>query len=382
MKFGIGQPVPRTEDPRFLKGAGRYVADIMPPNLAHGFVLRSPHAHAAIKSIDTAAAKAAPGVLAVLTGADARADKLGVAALHRAADRLRRAAQGVHGAASGAAARPRALRRRSGRLRGRRDAQPGARRGRADPRRLRGAAGDRRDRRRRASPARRWSGTARPATSGSPWSAATRPRPMRPSPGRACRVAAASSTTGCRPTPWKAAPRSPNTTPTSGTHHAAHLDAAAAQGARQACRRRVPRAGDEVPRGQSPDVGGGFGMKGGVFPEDALVTWAARKTGRPVKWVGGALGKHHERHPRPRQRQRGFARARRRRQVHRPAGRSPTTARAPISRRAPACRPAWARWPTPTSMTSRPRTSRCALSTPTPRRSVPIAAPASRRRST
>ncbi len=35
----------------------------------------------------------------------------------------------------------------------------------------------------------------------------------------------------------------------------------------------------------SPDVGGGFGMKGGVFPEDALVTWAARKTGRPVKWV-------------------------------------------------------------------------------------------------
>ncbi len=36
MKFGIGQPVPRTEDPRFLKGKGRYVADIMPANLAHG----------------------------------------------------------------------------------------------------------------------------------------------------------------------------------------------------------------------------------------------------------------------------------------------------------------------------------------------------------
>ena len=35
----------------------------------------------------------------------------------------------------------------------------------------------------------------------------------------------------------------------------------------------------------SPDVGGGFGMKGGVYPEDALVVWAARKTGRPVKWV-------------------------------------------------------------------------------------------------
>ena len=48
MKFGIGQPVPRTEDPRFLKGVGRYVGDIAPPNLAHGFVLRSPHAHARI----------------------------------------------------------------------------------------------------------------------------------------------------------------------------------------------------------------------------------------------------------------------------------------------------------------------------------------------
>src|SRR5215510_99797 len=78
MKFGIGQPVPRTEDPRFLKGVGRYVGDILPPNLAHGFVLRSPHAHARIKSIDTTQAKKVPGVLAVLTGADARSDKLGV----------------------------------------------------------------------------------------------------------------------------------------------------------------------------------------------------------------------------------------------------------------------------------------------------------------
>ena len=39
----------------------------------------------------------------------------------------------------------------------------------------------------------------------------------------------------------------------------------------------------------SPDVGGGFGMKGGVYPEDVLVVWAARKVNRPVQWVGGAL---------------------------------------------------------------------------------------------
>src|ERR1043165_720465 len=76
-KFGIGQAVRRVEDVRFITGAGRYVDDIVLPGMAHGVVLLSPHAHARIKSIDTAKAKAAPGVLAVLTGADAAADKLG-----------------------------------------------------------------------------------------------------------------------------------------------------------------------------------------------------------------------------------------------------------------------------------------------------------------
>src|ERR1041384_6577681 len=76
-KFGIGQAVRRVEDARFLTGAGRYVDDIVLPGTAHGAVLHSPHAHARIKSIDTSKAKAAPGVLLVLTGADAAADKLG-----------------------------------------------------------------------------------------------------------------------------------------------------------------------------------------------------------------------------------------------------------------------------------------------------------------
>jgi len=69
-EFAIGQPVPRFEDPRLVKGGGRYVADMVFPGTAFGYVLRSPHAHARIRSIDTAKAKAAPGVLAVLTGAD------------------------------------------------------------------------------------------------------------------------------------------------------------------------------------------------------------------------------------------------------------------------------------------------------------------------
>jgi carbon-monoxide dehydrogenase large subunit len=69
--------VPRFEDPRLLRGGGRYVDDIVLPGMAFGFVLRSPHAHARIRGIDTAAAKAASGVLAVLTGADWRASGWG-----------------------------------------------------------------------------------------------------------------------------------------------------------------------------------------------------------------------------------------------------------------------------------------------------------------
>jgi carbon-monoxide dehydrogenase large subunit len=69
-EFAIGQPVPRFEDPRLVKGGGRYIADMVFPGMAFGYVLRSPHAHARIRSIDTSKAKAAPGVLAVLTGAD------------------------------------------------------------------------------------------------------------------------------------------------------------------------------------------------------------------------------------------------------------------------------------------------------------------------
>ena len=69
-EFAIGQSVSRFEDPRLLKGGGRYVDDIVLPGMAFGHVLRSPHAHARIRKIDVTAAKAAPGVLAVLTGAD------------------------------------------------------------------------------------------------------------------------------------------------------------------------------------------------------------------------------------------------------------------------------------------------------------------------
>jgi len=76
-KFGLAQPVRRVEDPRLLKGDGRYTDDFTPAGTLRGVVLRSPHAAAKIRAIDTAAAKQVPGVLAVYTHADLAADGIG-----------------------------------------------------------------------------------------------------------------------------------------------------------------------------------------------------------------------------------------------------------------------------------------------------------------
>ena len=74
---GIGAPLPRVEDLRLLTGQGRYAGDFFPDNLCHAALVRAPHAHARIRSIDGSAAMAMPGVLAVLTGEDAAADGMG-----------------------------------------------------------------------------------------------------------------------------------------------------------------------------------------------------------------------------------------------------------------------------------------------------------------
>ena len=76
-KFGIGQAVRRVEDQRFTTGTGEYVADLVLPRQCYGAQVLSPHAHAKITKIDVTAAKEAPGVVCVLTGADALADEIG-----------------------------------------------------------------------------------------------------------------------------------------------------------------------------------------------------------------------------------------------------------------------------------------------------------------
>ncbi len=67
----IGTRMLRKEDPRFLIGRGHFIDDLELPNMAHAAALRSPHAHARIKSIDASAARALPGVICVITGEEA-----------------------------------------------------------------------------------------------------------------------------------------------------------------------------------------------------------------------------------------------------------------------------------------------------------------------
>ena len=77
MRFGIGQPVTRKEDRRFLTGQGQYVADIELARQTYAVFVYSPHAHARIRSIDTEAAARMPGVFAVLTAKEWAAEGLG-----------------------------------------------------------------------------------------------------------------------------------------------------------------------------------------------------------------------------------------------------------------------------------------------------------------
>jgi len=73
----IGKSVKRKEDYRFLTGGGRFTDDVTAPGQAHAFFLRSPHAHARIRSMDLERARSAPGVVAVFSGDDLAQAKVG-----------------------------------------------------------------------------------------------------------------------------------------------------------------------------------------------------------------------------------------------------------------------------------------------------------------
>ena len=126
-KFGLAQSVRRVEDPRLLKGGGRYTDDIVLPGMLHGIVLRSPHAAAKLGAIDTKAAASVPGVKAIYTAADSERRRHHGDALRGAGAEPRRVGHGKP-ATLGARRWRGAPCRRSGGVHRCRNAEGGARR--------------------------------------------------------------------------------------------------------------------------------------------------------------------------------------------------------------------------------------------------------------
>ena len=283
MRFGIGQPVTRQEDPRFLTGRARFVADIDLARQAYAAFLFAPHAHARIRAIDTAEAQALPGVFAVLTGADWAADGLGTLDPEvmpedmggpkgyrtkrppLARERVRYVGERV----AVVIAATEALARDAAELvavdyevlpavvEAKDAVRPGA------PLVHEGAADNisvtlRMGNADAVDPAfAKAAHVTRLSLFNNRLSAVT----MEP---RGC-IAEYDGGTG----------RYTLTTSTQNVHGARHILA-----------HQILHVPESRIRVVARDVGGGFGMKGQVYPEEAVVVWAARRVGRPVKWVG------------------------------------------------------------------------------------------------
>jgi carbon-monoxide dehydrogenase large subunit len=284
VQFGIGQPVRRKEDRRFITGAGRYLDDIVVPGTVFAFVLRSPHGHAAIKSLDVGTARRAAGVLAVLTGADAEADgvrpvpcmapipiKPGTPAQNMprrtvlATDRVRHVGDAV--ALVIAASRQ--------------QAQDAAELIEVDYDVL-PAVTD----------------TAAAAKAGAPqlWPEAPGNTNFIWADGDKAKTdqafAAAARIVAVDVVNNRVVPNSMEPRGAVGVYDQAqgsYTLYASSQGAHLLkevlAGAILPEAGPDKIRVITPDVGGGFGMKIFLYPEYVMLLWAARRVGRPVKWI-------------------------------------------------------------------------------------------------
>jgi len=281
-KFGIGQPVPRVEDPRFITGRGRYVDDIELPQQCHGVVVMSPHAHAAIKRVDTAKAKAAPGVLAVLTGADVVADKLGGLAPPMPEDmggpkgfRTLRAilatdkVRAVGDRVAFVVAETQAQARDAAELL-EIDYEPLP------------AVTDVEDAVKPGAPV-IWDG----APNNVSFTLMMGNKDATEAAFAAAKHVVTLKLHNNRITANAIEPRAAiGQYHPDGENYTLHSTTQNPHGTRSAVAGQVLKIPETKLRVLSPDVGGGFGMKHGGYPEDALVVWASRKVGgRPVKWV-------------------------------------------------------------------------------------------------
>jgi carbon-monoxide dehydrogenase large subunit len=282
-RYGIGQPVRRVEDQRFLTGRSRYVDDIQLPHMLHGAVVMSPHAHARIRAIDTKAALASPGVVCVLTGEDARKDNLGgIPPLFMPED--------MGGPKGYRTFRP-LLEASKVRYVGDRVAFVVA----ASPEEARIAAEkvevdyeplpavvDVEDAAKEGA-AKVWDDN--------PAGNLAFPLMMGNKEATDAAFARAKHVASVRVRNNRITANTMEPRATLGDYNAAddaftlYTSSQNPHGVRSILAGAVFRLPEIKLRVISPDVGGGFGMKGDIYPEDGLVLWASRRLGRPVKWV-------------------------------------------------------------------------------------------------
>jgi carbon-monoxide dehydrogenase large subunit len=280
-RAGIGAAPKRREDLRFLTGRGRYLDDLAFPSLAHAVVLRSPHAHAEIVHIEAEAARAMPGILAVLTTAEARAD--GVQPLRPAAE------------ANTQTGEPFAFL-----------PQPVLAEGKArwagEPVAL--IVAETRDHALDAAERVAVEYVPLPAvTDAAAARAASAPQIVAEAPGNLClewhtgdpdAVAAAFATAAHtvelrldnhRIVTNPVEPRGivGMWDPATG-RYIAHTSSQSIHNTRDHTAKALGVPAASV-RFIAPDVGGGFGAKNFVYPEHVLILWAAKRVGRPVKWI-------------------------------------------------------------------------------------------------
>jgi aerobic carbon-monoxide dehydrogenase large subunit len=280
-KFAIGQSVRRLEDPRLVQGLGRYSDDVSLPREARAAVVRSSHAHAGIGRVDAAAALAAPGVLAVLRGADLVAD--GVGNLPSDRGRKRR-----DGAPAFPTPRPALARQRVRHV--------------GDPVALVVAETHAQALDAAALltveydplPAVTHAADALRAGAPAVWEEAPdnvaflAEAGQREAVERAFASAAHVAKVDFVVTRVAAAPLEPRAAvgeyDRRSGRYTLHTGIQAPHGTRAliADILKVPQAQVRVVTG---DVGGSFGMRSGIYPEMVLVLWAARRLGRPVKWT-------------------------------------------------------------------------------------------------
>ncbi|HEV3007415.1 MAG TPA: xanthine dehydrogenase family protein molybdopterin-binding subunit [Burkholderiales bacterium] len=293
-RYGIGQPVRRVEDQRFLTGRSRYVDDIQLPRMLHGAVVMSPHAHALIKKIDTTKAIDTPGVHLVLTGADAKNEGLGgIPPLFMPED--------MGGPKGYRTFRP-LLEATKARYVGDRIAFVVA-----DTPELARIAGERVEVEYEPLPA--VVNVEDAAKDGAPkvWDEWTSnmafPLMMGNKEATDAAFARAKHVVSVRLynnriTANAMEPRAA-LGDFSNDSYTLYTSTQNPHGVRSILAGAVFKLPETRIRVISPDVGGGFGMKGDTYPEDGMVLWASRRLGRPVKWVAtrteSLLGDNHGR---------------------------------------------------------------------------------------